>query len=88
MGSLMNKQQFRAAYREARLAACFISAAKTLTGVEVSSMYQTLEQCPGFCFTRLYGDPLKWSLTGILPRDVSYHRRLLRLLGYVQPVLP
>lgn len=84
----MNKQQFRAAYRQARLAAGFISNMESAKGVQVSSMYTTLDQCPGFCFTRLCGDPLHWLLVAIVPRDVSYHRRLLSLLGYVQPVLP
>lgn len=88
MGSIMNRQQFLMAYRRARLAARFISDVHRVTGVHVSSMYQTLHQCPGFSFTRLSGDQLQWRLAGIVQRDLSCHRRLLSLLGYVQPVRP
>lgn len=84
----MNRQQFLTAYRGARLAARFVSDVHRVTGFHVTSMYQTLHQCPGFSFTRLSGDQLQWRLVGIVPRDLSCHRRLLPLIGSVQPVLP
>lgn len=84
----MNRQQYLTAYRRARLVARFISDVHIVTGVHVSSMYPTLHQCPGFSFSRLSGDQLKLRLVGIVPRDLSCHRRLLSLIGSVQPVLP
>lgn len=70
----MNKQQFRAAYRQARLAAGFISDMTTAKCVQVSSMYTTLDQCPGFVFSRLHGDCLH-TVVGHLGR-VTHNARM------------
>lgn len=54
----MNRQQYRAAYREARKAIRFYGDMKDATGIKVASMFNTLDLCPKFDICRLYGDRL------------------------------
>lgn len=84
----MNKQQFHDAYRRARLAAGFFFDMLAARGLWVESMFRTLDQCPGFDFTRLHGDSLTWVLDGIARRDLNAHRRLLHLISGASPRLP
>lgn len=54
----MNKQQFRAAYREARKADRFYGHVRKTRGVKVTSMFGTFDLCPGYESCRLHPDRL------------------------------
>lgn len=84
----MNKQQFRAAYREARKADRFYASMRHSAGVKIVSMFDTLDACPGFISTRLHGDPLRWVGGSLIRRDINCHRTLLQCLRLGNTRLP
>ena len=89
-GTYMNRQQYRLAYREARKQARFISTFHDrLTKLDASKR-SFPNQAPGFCFTRLHGDTLRWIGGGErFSRPVQCHRTLLPCLrSEYRPKLP
>ena len=76
----MNRDQYRAAYREARRATAFIIEFKAATGAHCDSAYRSLSACPSFTPTRLWGDllgvghPTWWHQSRML--ELRRHPRL------------
>lgn len=82
------RQRWRAAYREARKQARFIEAFHDRLKMLPARQRTYPSQCPGFCFTRLSGDQLRWIGEGVFRRRIANHRTLLPCLRHVQPRLP
>ena len=76
----MNRDQYRAAYREARKQATFIMTFHKRLERLAPTQRTFPRQLPWFDFSRLSGDPLYWIGGDTFQRDKRCHTSLLDVL--------
>ena len=84
----MNRDQYRAAYREARKQAAFILTFHARLDRLAPTQRTFPEQAPGFNFTRLQGDRLFLVGGRHFKRDRRSHASLLDILRYERKHFP